>query len=606
MNPQPGMPSLNKLAPALRLLLSGADRSVAWRLAAGTLLAVVGGALAGATPLALKEMVDAAASFRTTPDAAASMALFGAAYLICLGAGRLLSELRPILTSAAEQRLFAWLRCRYFEHLLGLPLAFHLGRRTGAVVHNLQQAISGYQVISYHVVNSFVPVLVEAATVAIVLLTLGQPALTLTFAATAAAYFGVMWHRTAGLSRAAQKVADTGMDVQALLTDGLMNYEPIKCFGAERTVLAGFEQTVNQLEDRWAQLQKQRLWLGVAVSAIFCISLTASLLIAAMAVADGTLTVGGFVLANLYTMQVIRPLEMVCTAVRETYQGLAFVRPLMDIFAMPTERSLLSILEHPQRSDPGPGGQDPAPAQSQHVSFEDIHLTFDAGRPVLAGFSLNVPAGSSVAIVGPSGGGKSTLVRLLLRLVEPQQGIVRLSGIDVATIPAAELRSRIAIVPQDVMLLNATVAVNIGIGKDGATPAEIERAACIAGLHDFITTLPFGYDTAIGERGLKLSGGERQRIAIARAVLRDPDIYVFDEATSMLDAGSEASILQSLRKISMGRTTLTIAHRLSSIQNADLIAVLLGGRIVEQGDHEALLALGGAYAQLWRSQMAGA
>jgi ATP-binding cassette subfamily B protein len=231
-----------------------------------------------------------------------------------------------------------------------------------------------------------------------------------------------------------------------------------------------------------------------------------------------------------------------------------------------------------------------------------VRLSFDAGAPVLDGFSLDVPRGRATAVVGASGCGKSSLVRLLLRLREPDGGRILLNGVPIDTVPLNSLRSLIAVVPQDVMLLNTTIAANIGLGRDGASPAEIECAARLAGLHDFISALPHGYSTSIGERGLKLSGGERQRIAIARAVLRDPELFVFDEATSMLDGSTERTILRNLREVSAGRTTITIAHRLSAIQDADLIAVLGGGRVIEQGDHATLLAADGAYAAMWRAQ----
>ena len=595
------MPSFRDFAPVLRLLADGADRSVAWRLGATSLLAIAGGALAGVAPLALKEIVDAAAQAPGTPEPSASIALLCAAYLVSLSLGRLLTELRPLLMSSAEQHLYGRLRRRYFKHLLALPLAFHLERRTGALTHTLQQAISGYQIILFHVVNSVVPVLVEAVTVTLVLIALGQPALTATFAVTAIAYFAVMGWRTADLGAAAQAVSNAGIDAHAMLADGLINYEPIKCFGAERRTLETFDRSSGILEHCWARLQRQRLNLGLAVTVIFALSMTTSLVIATRAVASGTLTVGGFVLANLYMMQVIRPLEALSCAVRDVFQGLAFVRPLVNVLEVPPETTRSDGRLSSNGTD-GVAAMPPALRRAPRVSFRGVELAFDAGHPVLKDFNLDVPAGRSTAIVGASGCGKSSLVRLLLRLCEPGHGSIQLDGIEIDTLPIASLRSLVAVVPQDVVLFNTTVATNIGLGKDGATQPEIEQAACLAGLHDFIAALPRGYSTAIGERGLKLSGGERQRIAIARAVLRNPLVYVFDEATSMLDGPTERAILRKLREISVGCTTITIAHRLSAIQDVDHIAVLASGRIVEEGDHATLLAHDGAYAQMWRAQ----
>jgi ABC-type multidrug transport system fused ATPase/permease subunit len=603
------MTTFRDLVAALRLLANGADRTAVWRLCAANLLAISAGALAGLAPLALKEMVDGT-SAATKPHAVAPMAMFGTAYIACLGLGRLLTEIRPWLMSGAEQHLYARLRQRYFKHLLDLPLAFHLDKRTGAVVHGLQQGLSGYQIILFHAVNSIVPVLVEAVTVTVVLMSLGQPALTATFAATALAYFAAMARGTSGMAAAAQAVSDAGSDAHARFTDGLMNYEPIKCFGAERRTLHGFELACHTLEHCWAQLQRRRLRLGFAVAAVFMLSMGTSLALATHSVANGTLTVGGFVLANVYMLQVLRPLEALSGAVRDVCQGLAFVRPLLGVLATAPETSHKGAsTAHGAIDVASPGRQGAAVPRRRrrtppHVSIRGIRLAFDAGAPVLDDFSLEVPPGRSTAIVGASGCGKSSLVRLLLRLREPDGGDILLDGVAIDTLPIDALRSLIAVVPQDVMLLNTTIGANIGLGKDGATPTEIERAARLAGLHDFIAALPHGYDTPIGERGLKLSGGERQRIAIARAILRDPEIFVFDEATSMLDGPTERTILRNLRQISAGRTTITIAHRLSAIQDADLIAVLGDGRVIEQGDHATLLARDGAYAAMWRAQQA--
>ena len=602
------MPSLRNFTSALRMLFDGMDRAVAWRLVSTNLLAIAGGLLAGLAPLAFKGMVDAATGVPGTRDPSPSVATLGAVYLLCLCAGRLLAELRPVLISAAEQRLYARLRRRYFGHLLALPLAFHLGRRTGAVVQGLQQAISGYQIIMFSLVNSVVPVLVEAVTVTLVLISLGQPALTATFVGTAVAYFAVMGLRTSGLNVAAHAVSNASIDAHGLLTDGLINVEPIKCFGTERRTLDGFHRSTAVLEQSWSRLQRQRLHMGFAVMVIFALSMTASLVIAIHAVAQGTLTIGGFVLANLYMLQLVRPLEMLSTAARDVSQGLAFIRPLMDVFEKPPESARTNRPLTANGADRNRTGSEEAcatkniPRRAPRISFRGVELAFDDGEPVLNNFSLDIPAGRATAIVGASGCGKSSLVRLLLRLCEPQAGSILLDDIAIDALPLAVLRSMVAVVPQDVVLFNTTITANIGIGKEGAAPCEIAHAARLARVHDFIAALPCGYNTVIGERGLKLSGGERQRIAIARAILRNPLVYVFDEATSMLDGPTENAILHNLREISAGRTTITIAHRLSAVQHSDEIVVLAHGKISERGDHTTLLARGGAYAAMWRAQ----
>ena len=608
------MPPLKNLRLALRLLLDGSDRSVAWRLGAANLLCVAGGLLAGLAPLALKGMVDAATGIAGVQHHMPSVATLGAAYLLCLCAGRLLAELRPLLISAAEQHLYARLRRRFFGHLLALPLAFHLGRSTGAVVQSLQQAISGYQVILFSLVNSVVPVLVEAVTVTLVLVSLDLPRLTTTFVVTMIAYFAVMGLRTGGLSVAAQAVSKANIDGHGLLADGLINIEPIKCFGAERRILDGFAESTVALEQCWARLQRQRWQLGCASLVIFVVSMIVSLTIAIQAVAEGSLTVGGFVLANVYMVQLVRPLEMLSTAVRDVSQGLAFVRPLMAVFEEPTEATEATgpDLADIQLTANGADVKNPHSNEvfaastclrrAPSISFQNVELAFDGGEPVLNNFSHDFLAGQSTAIVGASGCGKSSLVRLLLRLCEPQKGSILLDGKAINDWPLAALRSMVGVVPQDVILFNTTIAANIGIGKEGAGIREIAHAARLARLHDFIAALPAGYNTVIGERGLKLSGGERQRIAIARVILRDPRVYVFDEATSMLDGPTESAILRNLRAISTSSSTLMIAHRLSAVQHADDIVVLADGKVAERGDHASLLACGGVYAAMWRAQ----
>lgn len=599
-----GAPVLSEFRSALRLLFEGLDQGMVRRIAAANVLALAGGALAGLGPVALKQMIDTASGARGAQGPEFTVVGYGIAYLLCLSIGRLIAEVRPLLIGPVEQGLYSKLRLRYFKHLLDLPLSFHLGRRTGSLVHSLQQAVSGYQIILFSLVNGLIPVLVEGATVAIVLLSLGLPALTATFAMTALALPVAISLRMARLAAAARAVSRATLDTHAHLADSLVNYEPIKYFGAELSTVKRSVQLSLALETCWGRLQRTRMAIGLGVAAIFTLSLATSLAISIHAVLQGTLSVGGFVLANLYMLQIIRPLETLSSSARDVSQGLAFVRPLIEILQMPTEamqQNSAGIETSIRRGDiekDRTRAHYPAPA----VSFRGVRLAFDGGPPVLNDLNLEVPAGRSIAIVGASGCGKSSLVRLLFRLCEPDAGSIALNGKSIETLPIATLRSMIAVVPQDLALFNSSVEANISLGKYGATRSEIEDAARLAGLHSFITALPCGYATVIGERGLKLSGGERQRIAIARAVLKDPLVYVFDEATSMLDGTTERAILQNIREISTGRTTITIAHRLSAIRHVDEIAVLAHGKIVERGNHAHLLARRGIYAGMWHEQ----
>lgn len=635
------MPATGQLGLALRVLFEGIDRAIAWRLIAASVLALTGGVLAGLAPLALKQMIDIAGQVPGPSATLTDLSGFSGcalAYLLCLGIGRIVAEGRPLLVSTAEQGLYARLRVTYLQKLLALPLGFHLGSQTGALSQSLQQAIAGYQLILSSVVNGLVPLLIEASTVIVVLITLGQASLAISFVMTAGALWLAIGMHLPHLRARACDVSEAAASTHGQLADSLANYEPIKCFGAERKTLREFLERAMSLAAHWQQLQYRRFAMGTAVAVVFTFSVATSLAIAILGLATGTLSLGGFVLANLYMVQIVRPLEMVSSATRDVSQGLAFVRPLLDILGMPTdggrvlsdegidqqqaglpmagrsgssEHAEIPGVENPpggappsQRPEPGTTDSSAAPGLS--VSLQHVRLGFDEGPSVLQGLDLDIPAGTTVALVGASGSGKSSLSRLLLRLIDPQDGGITVDGIPIEAFAVEKLRSMIAVVPQDLAMLNATIGANIALGKEHASPTSIAQAVRLAGLEGFISSLPMGYDTPVGERGLKLSGGERQRIALARAILRNPRLYVLDEATSMLDAHTERMILENIKTFAAGRTVLMIAHRLAAARHADDIAVLSGGRIVEQGTHTALMAKSGIYAAMWRTQHSAA
>ena len=596
------------------------DRTGVGLLVLANVLAGAGGLLAGLAPVALKSTVDAATEGTIKHGRTASIAIYASAYVLCLCAGRVIGELRSGCTGAAEQRLLAALRLRFFRHVLQLPLKFHLEQRSGSLVHALQQATTGCQIALLSFVNGIVPVLVEGATVAGVLFSLHQPGLTVTLAATAVAYFALISARVKGLGNAAKNVSEASSDANSILADSLTNFEPIKSFGVEEQASTQYAQALERLQDRWGLLRSHRMGTGLATTAIFAVAMSVTLAIAVAGIGDGTLSIGSFVLINVYLAQMVRPLEILATSMRDLSQGLGFMAPFMEVVQEPVEAPpKASAHSRRETAQPGRRSLDQAKPQSQdslapgangppgrsmspHLELRDVRLCYLENKPVLDELSLDIPAGKTLAIVGASGCGKSSIVRMLLRLYTPQAGSILLNGMPLDELPLGTLRSMIAVVPQDTVLFNTSIAANIALGKNDVTAAEISEAARLAGLKDFIDALPLGYETPIGERGLKLSGGERQRLAIARAILRKPLVYVFDEATSMLDGQTEAAVLESLRRISAGRTTILITHRLSATRHADAIAVIAGGKVTELGSHDDLLACDSAYAALWRAQ----
>jgi len=588
------MSRYRELFDVWRLLRAEADRNVRTRLGLAMMVVGASGLLAALAPLALKEVIDAVAgSSQATDEALALDALaFGAAYVLALFGGRLLADVGPLLTGCAEQRLYRRLTLRSFSHLLSLPMAYLLGRRNGELVRSIDLARAGCQLVVSHAVNSIVPVLVETVAVGIVLAQIGQPMLVAAFGLTACAYLAIFAAGGRRLTKLAGDVSSANLEQHALLADSLHHCEMLRCFVAERETCARVDAAGEVLEQRWLKLNRMRAAIGVGVTLTFTLSMAASLFLAGSAVADRSLTLGGFVLANVYMLQIVRPLEAFGAAVRDISQSLGFIGPLLDILREPPETP-------PTQPDPADATPRSRPA---FLVFEKVCFSYPSRPPVFHNLDLEVAAGRTTAIVGVSGSGKSSLARLLLRLYRPQSGRILLDGRPLDTLHAAELRAGIGLVPQDTSLFHDTIARNIALGCADAGHEDIERAARLAQLHGFIAGLPAGYETVVGERGLQLSGGERQRLAIARAVLKRPDTYLLDEATSMLDSRTEAAVLRSLREVAAGRTTIVIAHRLSTVMNADEIVVLDDGRVAERGTHGELLMRNGHYAHLWRQQ----
>lgn len=594
------MPRLDILRSARRLLRPIADRAVLLNIGGTLLLVAFGGALSASSPLALKHLVDAVDSAVARPEVSAdgSVLALGALYVLVLIGSRIAADVRPLLAGKVEQRVLAALRQRFIEHLLRLPMSCLIKRRSGELLHSVDLAAAGAQLIVSHIANSVAPVLVELVVMLMILVELQQPALVKLFVVTAAMYLVVYTVGALRLTRYAQEVSTASLDVHAQLGDGIANVETFRCFGAGPQVEMGIRNASSTLACRWFQFNRMTVGISLQASIIFMSALAASLIIAADAVARSQMTVGGFVLANAYMLQMVRPLEVLGSAARDLSRAVEFMRPLLALLAEQVE---------PESNPPAaPGSTETLAAHAPSLRFENVHFEYRTGCPVLLGLDLEIPAGRTTAIVGSSGSGKSTLVRLLLRLYEPQAGRILLNGQTIETLPTAGLRALIGLVPQDCTLLHASAASNIALGVHGASREDIELAAQGAQIHRLIEAMPNGYDTLLGERGQTLSGGERQRLTIARALMRRPMIYLLDEPTSMLDSKTEVEIMQALRQLTAGCTTLLIAHRLSTVMHADEIVVLDGGRVQERGPHLELLARGGLYAQLWRQQTDGA
>ncbi len=537
-------------------------------------------------PLALKDIVDAL-------DRPGELLMIPAAFLLAYGLLRFFStffgELRDMVFARVTQRAIRRAALKVFNHLHGLSLRFHLERQTGGVSRDIERGTRGIQFLLNFMVFNILPTLVEILLVAAILLGKYDVRFALVTFATLVAYvvFTLWLTEWRMIFRRTMNDMDSRANTRAI--DSLINYETVKYFGNEEYEARRYDEHLQSWEEAAVKNQVSLNALNAGQSGIIAVGVTALMWLAADGVVKHTLTLGDLVLVNAYMLQLYTPLHFLGFVYREIRHALA------DLERM------FGLLEEPAEVPDRPGAP-PLATGPGEVRFEAVDFAYDPRRPVLHQVSFAIPPGHKVAVVGASGAGKSTLSRLLFRFYDVGGGRVTVDGQDVREVTQKSLRAAIGIVPQDTVLFNDTVYHNIAYGRPDATREDVEAAARAAHIHDFITRLPDGYDTLVGERGLKLSGGEKQRVAIARALLKGPRILVFDEATSALDSHTEQAIQEELARIATGRTTLVIAHRLSTIVDADEILVMEGGRIVERGAHRELLERGGAYARLWELQ----
>jgi ATP-binding cassette subfamily B protein len=501
------------------------------------------------------------------------------------------AELRDAVFAPVQQRAVRRIALQTFEHLHRLSMRFHLDRQTGGLSRAIDRGTNGIEQVLRFAIFNIIPTLFELAMVTIILWRLFDWRYAATTLMAVGAYVAFTLTFTTYRVRFRRLMNDSDADAQTKAVDSLLNYETVKYFGNERHEAARFDQALAKYERAAVRSQVTLNMLNIGQSVIIALGLAAIMMLSATGVASGHMSVGRFVLANTYLMQLYTPLTFLGFVYRELKQGLVDTEHMFRLMQVGAEVT------------DGTGARELAPdSTAPALAFEDIHFGYGPDREILKGVSFRVPPGGNLAIVGPTGAGKSTLTRLLFRFYDVGAGSIRIGGEDIRDITQDSLRAAIGVVPQDTVLFNDTIRYNIAYGRPTASPAEIEEAARLAQLHDFILTLPLGYETKVGERGLKLSGGEKQRVAIARTLLKNPRILVLDEATSSLDTNTELEIQAALRAVARDRTTLTIAHRLSTVVDADEILVLEGGRVAERGSHWNLLARGGIYAGMWAAQ----
>jgi len=586
-----GMRTLRKVAPYLWPDGQGwVKRRVVLALGALILAKIV----SVMTPFLYKAAVDGLTG--EGRDDAWMLAVGAVGLTVAYGMARLMTtgfqQLRDAIFARVGQRALRRLALETFTHIHNLSLRYHITRKTGGLSRIIERGVKGVEFLLRFLLFSIAPLIVELAMVGVIFALAFDIWYLAVVAAVIAAYIKFTFVVTDWRVKIRRRMNEQDTDANQKAIDSLLNFETVKYFGAERREAERYDQAMAGYEEAAIKTSYSLAVLNFGQALLITGGLIAVMVMAAMGVQAGKLTVGDFVMVNAYMIQITMPLNFLGTVYREIRQSLIDMGDMFDLLEQPAE-----VTDTPDSPD--------LKVTGGAVEFRDVRFGYDPDRPILHGVSLTVPAGRKVAIVGPSGAGKSTIGRLLFRFYDVTGGAVLIDGQDLREVTQESLHAQIGVVPQDTVLFNDTILYNIAYGRPEATMPEIEAAARAAKIHDFIASLPKGYDTLVGERGLKLSGGEKQRVGIARTLLKNPPILLLDEATSALDSETEAGIQAQLKAMGEGRTVIAIAHRLSTIVDADEIVVLEDGRVVERGPHDALIARAGRYAAMWQRQQAG-